>query len=234
MRFSQISVILGGTIAAFVSIAPIRAETATYQVQSGVTSVYHDLSYLSSVGLNLTGTDNTVEPINSNFLVGFNITPATNFTFSDVGGLTPLSGTIEHTGTVTFNNQVTVGNFSVGLDPTRATNNASGLFLKDTVSLNTILFDLSTPGTVAFDGKDLTLADVKLLFSPEFAGVLGNSSLAGMLAGIARIDAKVVRVAAVPEGASVLAILSVSAVVLATKRSKLLSKNISDCSRASL
>lgn len=222
MRFSQVPAILAGTIAAFVSIAPVRAEAATYQVQSGVTSVYHDLSYLSSIGLNLTGTDNTVQPINSNFLVGFNISPATNFTFSDANGLTPLSGTIEHTGTVTFNNQVTVGNFSVGYDPTRATNNATGLFLKDTVSLNTVLFDLSTPEKLVFDGKDLTLSGVKLLFSPEFAGILGNPSLAGELAGKVQVDAKVVRVATVPEGASVLAILSVSAVVLTTKRSKLL------------
>ncbi|NJM68758.1 MAG: hypothetical protein HC862_00275 [Scytonema sp. RU_4_4] len=234
MRFYQLPVILGGAIAALVSIAPIRAETATYQVQSGVTSVYHDLSYLSSIGLNLTGTDNTVEPINSNFLVGFNIAPATNFTFSDVNGLTPILGIIEHNGTVTFNNQTTVGNFSVGLDPTRATNNASGLFLKDTVSLNTALFDLSAPETVVFDGKNLTLTGVKLLLSPEFAGILGNPSLAGVLGGLVQIDAKVVRVATVPEGANVLAILSVSAIVLATKRHKLLFKNTLNCSKASL
>jgi hypothetical protein len=232
MRFSQVPAILAGTIAAFVSIAPVQAQTATYQVQSGVTSVYHDLSYLSSIGLNLTGTGNTVQPINTNFLVGFNITPATNFTFSDVNDLTPLSGTIEHTGTVTFNNQVTVGNFSVGFDPTRVTNNTTGLFLKDTVSLNTVLFDLSTPGTLVFNGKNLTLSGVKLLFSPEFAGILGNSSLAGELGGIVQVDARVVRVATVPEGASVLAILSLSSIVLATKASKRLSKNTLNRSRA--
>ncbi|MGH2414180.1 MAG: hypothetical protein ACRDEA_10920 [Microcystaceae cyanobacterium] len=234
MRFYQLPVILGGAIAAFVSVAPIQAEAATYQVQSGVTSVYHDLSFLSSVGLNLTGTDNTIEPINSNFLVGFNIAPATNFTFSDVNGLTPLSGTIEHTGSVTFNNQTIVGNFSVGLDPTRATNNASGLFLKDTVSLNTTLFDFSAPETVVFDGKNLTLTGVKLLFSREFAGIVGNSGLAGVLGGFVQIDAKVVRVATVPEGASVLAIVSLSAIILATKPHKLLSKNTLNCSKASL
>lgn len=232
MRFSQVPAILGGTIAAFVSIAPVQAQTATYQVQSGVTSVYHDLSYLSSIGLNLTGTGNIVQPINSNFLVGFNITPATNFTFSDVNGLTPLSGTIEHSGTVTFNNEVTVGNFSVGFDPTRVTNNTTGLFLKDTVSLKTVLFDLSTPEKLVFDGKNLTLSGVKLLFSPEFAGILGDSSLAGKLGGTAQVDAKVVRVAKAPEGASLVAILSLSAIVLATKGSKRLSKNTLNCSRA--
>ncbi|MBP5973678.1 hypothetical protein HW132_13260 [Brasilonema sp. CT11] len=42
MRFPQVQAILAGTIAAFVSVAPVQAETSTYQVQSGVTSVYHE------------------------------------------------------------------------------------------------------------------------------------------------------------------------------------------------
>jgi hypothetical protein len=218
MRFTQFAAILGCTTAAFVSIAPVRAEAAIFQVQSGVTSVYHDLNFLGTIGIPLTGTNNTVKPITSDFVVGFNIDPATNFTFSDDSGFTPLSGTIEHTGTVTFDNQVTVGNFSIGFDPARAINNASGLFLKDTVSLKTVLFDLSAPGTVAFDGKDLTLANVNLLFSPEFASILGNSSLVGVVGGIARIDATVAKVAEVPEPASVLAILAAGAALSATKR----------------
>jgi hypothetical protein len=184
--------IIGCTTAAFVLIAPMPTEAATFKVKSGVTSIYHDLSFLSSIGLNLTGTNNTAKPVNSSFLVGFNIDPNSNFTFSDVNGFTPLSSTIQHTGTITFNNQVTVGNFSIDLAPKRTVQNASGLVLRDTVSLNTILFDLSIPGTIAFDGKDLTLADVKLLISPEFANILGNSSLAGVLGGTAQIDARVV------------------------------------------
>lgn len=218
MRFSQLAAILGCTTAALVSIAPVPAKAAVFQVQSGVTSVYHDLTFLSNIGLNLTGTNNTVSPVPSNYLFGFKITPDTNFTFSDDGGFTPLSGTIEHTGTVTFNNQLTVGNFSVGFAPERAINNASGFFLKDTVSLNTILFDLSSPGSVAFNGKDLTLAHVKLLISPELASILGNPSLAGVDGGTAQIDATVAKVAEVPEPTSVLAILAASAALAATKR----------------
>ncbi len=215
MRFSQFVGILGCTIAAFMSIAPIQVDAATFKVISGVTSIDRDHEdILKSIGLTLTGTNNTVAPIPSNYLVGFNIDSATNFTFSDEGGFTPLSGTIEHTGTVTFNKQVTVGDFSIGFAPGRIVPDASGLVLRDTFSLNTILFDLSAPGLVAFDGQNLTIPDVKLLISPEFASILGDNDLAGLFAGTARIDAQVV---AVPEPDSVLATLAVGAVLLATR-----------------
>ncbi|MUG99035.1 hypothetical protein F7734_44780 [Scytonema sp. UIC 10036] len=227
MRFSQLAA-FGCAAAIVVSVAPMQAKASIFQVKSGITSVYHDLSFLSSIGLDLTGTNNTTKPINDNFLVAFNIAPTTNFTFSDTNGLTPLSGTIEHTGTVTFNNQITIGNFSIGFDPKRATNNASGLFLKDTVSLNTILFDLSAPETVALDNKDLTLTSVELLFSSEFASILGNPNLIGVVGGLAQVNASVIPSISVgsnvvspveiPEAASVLAILTASAAFLASKR----------------
>jgi hypothetical protein len=217
MSFSQWASIFGCTTAAFISIAPLQAEAAKYQIQSGATSVYHDLSFLSNIGLNLTGSNNTVTPINSDFIVGFGISPTTNFTFSDVGGFSQLSGTIQHTGTVTFNKEITIGNFSVGYDPTRAINNASGLFLKDTVSLNKILFDLSAPGNMEFDGKNLTIADVKLLFTSDFASILGDSSLLGQVGGTARIDAKVVEV---PESTSAIAFLVAAVPLLRSKLRK--------------
>lgn len=215
MRFSQFVGILGCTTAVFISIAPIQVEAATFKVISGVTSIDRDHEQiLSNIGLNLTGSNNTVAPIPSNYLVGFNIDSGTNFTFSDDGGFTPLSGTIEHTGTVTFNNNITVGDFSIGLAPGRTVTGASGFVLRDTFSLNTILFDLSIPEPVAFDGQNLTIPDVKLLISPEFASILGNSNLTGLFAGTARIDAQV---AAVPEPDSVLATLAVGAALLATR-----------------
>ncbi|MEH2267382.1 MAG: hypothetical protein V7K68_02950 [Nostoc sp.] len=215
MRFSQFAGILSCTTAAFVSIAPIQVEAATFKVISGVTSIDRDHEdILSSIGLKLTGTNNTVAPIPSNYLVGFNIDSATNFTFSDEGGFTPLSGTIEHTGTVTFNKQITVGDFSIGFAPGRTVTGASGFVLRDTFSLNTILFDLSITEPVAFDGQNLTIPDVKLLISPEFASILQNSDLTGLFAGTARIDAQV---AAVPEPDSVLAILAAGAALLATR-----------------
>ncbi len=218
MHFYQLGVIVGLTTAAFVSIAPIQANAANYQIQSGVTSVAEDHEeILRSLGLNLTDMNNTAETIPNDFAFGFNIAPDTNFTFSDVGGFSQPSGTIKHTGTITFNNQLTVGNFSVGFAPTRAINNASGFFLEDTVSLNTILFDLSAPGNLSFDGKNLTLANVQLLFSPEFANILGNSSLTGQFAGTAQIDAKV---AAVPEPTNTIALTAVGMIFLGIKYEK--------------
>jgi hypothetical protein len=215
MRFSKFAGILGCTTAAFISIAPIEVEAATFKVISGVTSIDHDHEdILRNIGLTLTGSNHTVAPIPSNYLVGFNIDSATNFTFSDQGGFTPLSGTIEQTGTVTFNNQITVGEFSIGFAPGRTTKDASGFVLRDTFSLDTILFDLSLSEPVAFDGKNLTIPDVKLLVSPEFAKILGNPDLTGLFAGTARIDAQV---AAVPESDSVLAVLAVGAALLATR-----------------
>ncbi|MEH1909691.1 hypothetical protein [Nostoc sp.] len=215
MRFSQFVGILSCTTAAFISIGPIQVEAATFKVISGVTSIAHDHEdILRNIGLTLTGTNHTVAPIPSNYLVGFNIDSATNFTFSDEGGFTPIAGTIEHTGTVTFNDQITVGDFSIGFAPGRTAKDASGLVLRDTFSLNTILFDLSTPGLVTFDGQTLTIPDVKLLISPEFASILGDHDLTGLFAGTARIDAEV---AAVPEPDSVLATLVAGAALLATR-----------------
>ena len=215
MRFSQFVGILGCTTAAFISIAPIKVEAATFKVISGVTSIDHDHEdILRNIGLTLTGTNHTVAPILSNYLVGFNIDSATNFRFSDEGGFTPVSGTIKNTGTVTFNDQITVGDFSIGFASGRTVKNASGFVLRDTFSLNTTLFDLSIPQPVAFDGQNLTIPDVKLLISPEFANILGDSDLTGSFAGTARIDAQV---AAVPEPDSVLATLVAGAALLATR-----------------
>ncbi|MEH2168731.1 MAG: hypothetical protein V7K41_19165 [Nostoc sp.] len=214
MRFFQFAGILGCTTAAFISITPIQVDAATFKVISGVTSIDREHEeILSSIGLNLTGTNQTVAPIPSNYLVGFNIDSLTNFTFSDEGGFTPLSGTIEHTGTVTFD-QITIGDFSIGFAPRRTLTGASGLVLRDTFSLNTILFDLSTPGLVAFDGQNLTIPDVQLLISPEFADILDHPELSGLFAGNARIDAQV---AAVPEPDSVLATLVAGAALLAAR-----------------
>ncbi|MEH2250996.1 hypothetical protein [Nostoc sp.] len=215
MRFYQLAGVLGCTTAAFISIAPIQVEAATFKVISGVTSIDRDHeNILKSIGLNLTGSNDTIAPIPSNYLVGFNIDSATNFTFSDEGGFTPLSGTIEHTGTVTFNKNITVGDFSISFAPGRTVKDASGFVLRDTLSLNTILFDLSISKPVTFDGKNLTIPDVKLLISPEFATILQKSNLTGLFAGTARIDAQV---AAVPEPDSVLATLVAGAAVLATR-----------------
>lgn len=85
---------------------------------------------------------------------------------------------------------ITVGNFSIGFDATRATDAASGFFIADTLGDSpNILFDLSNPGTLSLEESDLVIADADLLLAPEFATLLGNPDLQGADVGDARVDA---------------------------------------------
>lgn len=216
MHLSQQSTIFGVATAALVSIVamPEQAQAATFTLESGITSVFLDLPTLQSVGLNLTGANNTVPPVSGDFLVGFPITPATTFTFSTDGGFAPVSGTIEHTGSVTFNNALTVGNFSIGFDPTRAVGNASGFFVRDTIATGAALFDVATPASLAFSEDTLKLdITADLLVSPELAGVLGNSGLAGAEVGAASINGE-----AVPEPTTILGALAAGSFLTARRR----------------
>lgn len=218
MHFYQQSAIFGAATVALVSIValPEQAQAATFTLESGVTSVFLDLPTLQSVGLSLTGAADTVPPVSSDFLVGFTITPATNFTFTTNGGFAPISGTIEHSGSVTFNNALTVGNFSIGFDPARAVGNASGFFVRDTITTGVALFDVATPESLLFSEQTLKL-DLKadLLVSPELAGVLGNSGLAGAEVGAASINGT-----AVPEPATILGALAAGGFLAARRRSR--------------
>jgi hypothetical protein len=193
---------------------PEQATAATFVLENGVTSVFLDLPTLQSVGLNLTGTNGIVPPVSSAFLVGFAITPATNFTFTTEGGFAPISGTIEHSGSVTFNNALTVGNFSIGFDPARAIGNASGFFVKDTITTGAALFDVAAPSSLLFNESTLKLdLTADLLVSPELAGVLGNTGLAGAEIGAASING-----AAVPEPTTMLGALIAGGFLAARRR----------------
>ncbi|NJR62324.1 MAG: hypothetical protein HC769_28005 [Cyanobacteria bacterium CRU_2_1] len=87
---------------------------------------------------------------------------------------------------------LTVGNFSIGFDASRVTNAASGFFVADTLgSTDTVLFDISTPGTLAVENGTLLLNDADLLVSPELATLLSNAALTGADVGDARTDATV-------------------------------------------
>ncbi|HHP7245729.1 MAG TPA: hypothetical protein ACFE0H_13695, partial [Elainellaceae cyanobacterium] len=86
---------------------------------------------------------------------------------------------------------VTIGNFSIGFDASRASDTASGFFIEDTVGGLGILFDVSVPGELSITDSELTLADADLLLSSEFAGILGISDLTGADVGDARTDADV-------------------------------------------
>ena len=81
-------------------------EENTFEVESGVTSVFLDLPLLESAGLELANIDSEAEPFSDEFQAGFNINDETNFTLSGEEVLSPVDGTIEHDGTVTFDTEV--------------------------------------------------------------------------------------------------------------------------------
>lgn len=167
-------------------------------VESGVTSVFLDAPLLeNAAGLALAGVDSEAQPFSDDFQAGFTITEDTDFSFSVEPEFTPLGGSIEHTGTVTFNpvsapdTEIKVGDFSIGFDPDRVSETASGFFVADTLETNEldILFDVSNPGTLSVAGDDLEISDADLLLAPELATALGIGDLAGADVGNARIDA---------------------------------------------
>jgi hypothetical protein len=235
MRF-HLPIILGlTTTAVFSAQLAVQAETATYQVESGVTSLSIDasaLEVLESLGLSFNSANNTVTPANG-FDFGFDILPrsstflGTDFTFNydDVTSvLSPLSGTIEHVGSLLFDvdtEQLTlfspleIGNFSIGFD--------EGFSIRDTFTTGLPLFDLAVNANpVLEDNKDLEIANVDVLLSQEFADLLTNyvgsdlsEQLAGTVVGQAQISANVSKV---PEPGSVVAILAAASSALAFRR----------------
>jgi Ca2+-binding RTX toxin-like protein len=172
--------------------------TATdFIVESGTTSVFLDLALLeAAAGLVLESVDSDATPFSEDFQVGFAINEETDFTYT-AEPFAPVGGSIEHDGTITFDTvdnpdaDITVGEFSIGFDPSRVTDTASGFFVADTIEGNglDILFDISVPGVVDATATDLTIAETDLLLSSEFAGALGLSELTGADVGDARIDA---------------------------------------------
>ena len=180
-------------------------EDAEYEVESGDTSVFLDFELLAAAaGITLDGADSDATPearpgFFPPFQVGFEITEDTDFSFAPVG-FVPVGGSIEHDGTITLGiggAEVTVGEFSIGFDPARASDVASGFFVADTLddALGLeVLFDLGIPATAAvsgIDGDDLNLGNADLLLAPEVANALGNADLAGTDVGDARVDALV-------------------------------------------
>ena len=236
MRLNHLTVLLGLTTAAMVSTQlPVQAKISNYQIQSGTTSLSLDQNLLSSLGLNFSSAVDTTTPA-SGFDLGFSIIPpssesgvlGTNFTFSyddATSTFTPLSGTIEHSGSVVFDVDTTklallspleIGDFSIDSDR---------FFVRDNFSTGLRLFDLQPNSTPVFDGKNLvTSADV--LFSQEFNDVLGNAAgndlnLTGVKVGQAQLNATAVPE---PETNAAIAVLMTTGAV-AIKRRYALTKN---------
>jgi len=184
-------------------------------LMSGTTTVGLDTAVLGSVGLSVAAAEQTGTPDTTGFapglaVVGFAITPGGTFSYEPAtfpaGG--SFAGTIEHSGFVTLNldadgeggnapTPITIGQFTIGFDGARATDGRSGFFVLDNLDVKAILFDVALLGA-ASGGTSATgltatnevfnLGPVNLLISPELAGVLGNSALAGADLGDVRID----------------------------------------------
>lgn len=176
----------------FVAI-PFTTHAATVQIEGGQTSVLFGNGALDSLGLSITSvTPNVGGNLGPNS-VSFGINPRnaiggaldTTFIYNSPD-FSPFSGTIEHSGRVQFNGTIEVGDFTIRAASGRPTG-TSGFVVESTFGLNAILFDIANPIIEAFDNSLVIAADI--LVSPELAGFLGASGLAGVDAGMALVDA---------------------------------------------
>ncbi len=196
MRFLK-PLLLAATLA-------VSSQASAVSVFGGQTNVLLDTRLLASVGLSLSGVGGPViAPGNlGSDSVAFAINgrdaaaPALPTTFEYTPGvLAPFSGTIEHIGTVLFNDgTLEVGNFTIGFDAARAGAATSGFFVADNVTFVGVpLFDVGIPSALTATTSMLMVA-ANLLVSSELAGVLGNAGLVGVDVGDALVEA-----VAVPE-----------------------------------
>ena len=176
-------------------------------VVGGQTSVLLDAELLeSAAGLTISGvssdvivpgnlgTDSVAFDINSRSATA-PLLPTT-FTY-DSDAFAPFSGTIEHLGSVFFNDgAIEVGNFTIGFDDTRVPSGVSGFFVESTVGLTGILFDIA-PTDVSPAASSLEIA-ANLLVSAEFADILENTALTGADVGDALVQASAQADAGVP------------------------------------
>ena len=176
-------------------------------VVGGQTSVLLDAELLeSAAGLTISGvSSDVIVPGNlgtDSVAFGINSRSATapllptTFTY-DSDAFAPFSGTIEHLGSVFFNDgAIEVGNFTIGFDDTRVPSGVSGFFVESTVGLTGILFDIA-PTDVSPAASSLEIA-ANLLVSAEFADILENTALTGADVGDALVQASAQADAGVP------------------------------------
>ena len=125
-------------------------------------------------------------------------------TFAYDAGLTSFSGSIEHAGSVFFNDDaVEVGNFTIGYDAGRVGDLRSGFFVESTVGIAAILFDIESPSSLVAESGELSIG-ANLLVSSEFAGFLSDNGLAS--ADLTGADVGDALVSAVPAPSSALAL----------------------------
>jgi hypothetical protein len=179
-------------------VRPLPALNRDSIVRDGTTSVTLDTETLkNAAGLTVTDVKGSAQPAEG-FAVGFDIERKSTFRFGESNGFTPKSGTIEHSGTVSLQNDilgnVTVGDFSIGYDANRKTDKTSGFFVRDTVDTDAVLFDVSNPSSLSTEGDTFKVGKADLLVSGEFSQLLNSkgvtsANLTGADVGDVSIDA---------------------------------------------
>ena len=164
------------------------ARAASVRVDGGRTSVALDPAALAAAGLTVSGVSGgTQSPGDLPDSVAFPVTPRdgaerpTTFTYDPADFLGTFSGTIEHRGSVLFNDgSIEAGDFTIGFDAARAGTlggAASGFYVRSNAGLDATLFDVAAPDALSAGESALTI-DADLLVSPEFAALLRNAGLA--------------------------------------------------------
>ena len=178
------------------AVAPLAVADSVV-VDGGATSVALDTQTLAdAASLVLSGvSDDVTAPGALEGSVAFDIVDRTSFAYDSDDFLNSFSGSIEHDGSVFFNDgSVEVGDFSIGYDADRAgtlNGAASGFFVESTTGIAAILFDVAAPSALSASDESLSLT-ADLLVSPEFGGFLADNGLSqGNLAGADVGDAQV-------------------------------------------
>ncbi len=210
------------------SVVIAGAAGAQVDVTGGQTSVLLDTATLSAAAsLDLSGVSGPViAPGNLGAAsVAFPINARdahaallpTTFSYDPGDFLGTFGGTIEHEGSVLFNDgTVEVGNFTIGFDGARAGTlggSASGFFVESTVGIAAILFDIAAPSQLDAGPGSLTIG-ADLLVSPEFGAFLFDNGLS--TSNLQGADVGDALVQAVPAPGTVAAIAGVG--LMATRR----------------
>lgn len=188
-----------------ITIFSSASQAQSTELTGGTISFDLNEAELAGVGLTFSeAMDAVMSPSGPDF-IGFEInardaaTNPTTFAYEANGtNLAPVSGTIESTGSISFNSGATsFGNIRLGFDEDRITGPNSGFFGESTAGTFTgIVFDISNGSNVNALASGLTI-EGGISLSPELAGAIPGST-AGTNIGTFAIDAT----AAVPEPSS--------------------------------